>query len=159
VAAKTAKLEAEKKTRRKRKTSPPLVVEMLVIPTPLSREAKSDEEEDDDEATDDPPVVEEHSVVEERTVRRLLSPTAKRQQELGQKVTEDGLCQGLEVQRAAAATQARMPVPIKVHTFRSKLRVAATARYSCKTEGLLVDYLLMFTLSRCFLQVDCGAPS
>jgi hypothetical protein len=42
--------------------------------------------------------------VEERSVRRSLSPTVKRQQELVQKMTEDALHQGLEAQRAVAAT-------------------------------------------------------
>jgi hypothetical protein len=44
VAAKTAKLEAEKKKKGKRKMSPPLAVETPVIPTPPSREVESDEE-------------------------------------------------------------------------------------------------------------------
>jgi hypothetical protein len=90
MAAKTAKLEAEKQKNRKWKTSPPPAVEMSVIPTTPSREVESDEEEN--EATDDPPVI------EDRTVRRSLSPAAKRQRELGQKATEDVLCQGLEAQ-------------------------------------------------------------
>jgi hypothetical protein len=87
-ATKTAKLEAEKKKKRKRKMTPPPAVESPVIPTPLSREVKSDEGEG--ETTDDP------LIVEDRTVRRSLSPAAKRQQELGQKATEDDLHQGLE---------------------------------------------------------------
>jgi hypothetical protein len=87
-ATKTAKLEAEKKKKRKRKMTPPPAVETPVIPTPLSREVKSDEGEG--ETTDDP------LIVEDRTVRRSLSPAAKRQQELGQKATEDDLHQGLE---------------------------------------------------------------
>jgi hypothetical protein len=103
-AAKTAKLEAEKKKKRKRKMSLPLAVETPVIPTPPSREVESDEE---DEATDDPPVV------EDRTVRRSLSPAAKRQWELEQKTMEDDLRQGLEAQRAAAGAHARMLVLIK----------------------------------------------
>jgi hypothetical protein len=48
---------AEKK-KRKRKTSPLLAVETLVIPTPLSREVESNEEEED-EAIEEPPVAEE----------------------------------------------------------------------------------------------------
>jgi hypothetical protein len=108
------------KKRRKRKTSPPLAVEM-VIPTPSTREVKSDNEEED-EATDDPPVIEEW------TVRRSLSPATKRQWELQQKTTEDDLRQGLEAQRATAAALAKMLVLIKARTFRPKPRVLTTAR-------------------------------
>jgi hypothetical protein len=57
-----------------------------MIPTPPSREVEFDEEED--EATDDP------LIVEDQTVRRSLSPAAKRQRELGQKAMEDDLHQG-----------------------------------------------------------------
>jgi hypothetical protein len=122
-AANTTKLEAEKK-KRKRKTSPPLAVETLVFRTPPSQQVESDEEED--EVTDDPPVV------EDRTVRGSLSPAAKRQRELEQKTTEDYLHQGLEVQQAAAGVQARVPVLIKVRTFRLKLRAPAAVRYGCR---------------------------
>jgi hypothetical protein len=155
VAAKIAKLEAEKKKKRKRnrKTSPPLVVEMPVIPTPSTREVESNDEEED-EATDDP------QVIKEWTVRWSLSPAAKRQQQMEQKTTEDDPRQGLEAQRAAAtAAQARMPMLVKARTFRPKLRVPTTARYGLETEGLLVDYLLLRTLSRCFPQVGCGASA
>jgi hypothetical protein len=138
VASKTTKLEVEKKKNRKWKTSPPPAVEMPVIPTPSSREVELDEEEE--EATDDPPIVEEW------TVRRSLSPSAKRQQELRQKTTEDDLRQGLEAQRDATAAQERMPVLIKARTFGPKLHAPATVRYGHKTEGLLVDYLLLFAL-------------
>jgi hypothetical protein len=72
-AAKTAKLDADKK-RRKRKTRPPLAVRTPTIPTPATKEV----EEDEDEAIDDPPVVEDH------TTSRSSSPAAKRQQELEQ---------------------------------------------------------------------------
>jgi hypothetical protein len=58
---------------------------------PPSREVESDEEEGD-EAIEEPPVA------EERSVRRTLSPVAKRQQELVQKMTDDALRQGLEAQ-------------------------------------------------------------
>jgi hypothetical protein len=134
VASRTTKLEAGKK-KRKRKTSPPPVAETPIIPTRPSREVESDEEEED-EGIDDP------LVVEERSVKRSLSPAAKRQHELGQKVMEDDLRQGLEAQRAAtaaAAAQARIPVQIKACTFRTKLCVPTTARYGHKIEGLLVD--------------------
>jgi hypothetical protein len=90
----TAVKAAEKK--RKMKMSPLPVNEMPMIPMPPSREVESDEEED--EAIEEPPVV------EERSVRRSLSPAAKRQRELVQKTMEDALRQGLEAQRAVAAT-------------------------------------------------------
>jgi hypothetical protein len=83
AAVKVTAVKVVEKKNRKRKTSPPLAVEIPVIPTPLSREVESNEE--DDEATKEPPVV------EERSVRRSLSPSAKRQWELVQKTTEDAL--------------------------------------------------------------------
>jgi hypothetical protein len=135
-AAKTAKLEAEKMKKRKRRTSPP-AVETLVIPSPSTREVESDEE---DVATDDPPVI------EDRTVRRSLSPAAKRQRELEQKTMEDDLCQGMEVQRAAAGAQARMPVLIKARPFRPKLRAPATVWYGRRTEDLLLIALAEFCI-------------
>jgi hypothetical protein len=62
------------------------MVRTPVFLTPLTKEVNSDDdEEEDDEAIDDPPVV------EEQTVRRSLSPTAKRQRELAQKTMEDAL--------------------------------------------------------------------
>jgi hypothetical protein len=67
---KVTAVKAAEKKKRKRKTSPPPAVEMPVILTPPSREVESDEEED--EAIEEPPVV------EERSVRRSLSPIAKR---------------------------------------------------------------------------------
>jgi hypothetical protein len=120
---KTTKLEAEKKKKRKRKTSTPPSVRTPVIPTPLTKDVDSDdEEEEEDGATDYPPVI------EEQTVRRSLSPAAKRQRELAQKTTEHALCQGLEAQRAAAATQVKMPVLIRLWTFRTKPRVPTIVR-------------------------------
>jgi hypothetical protein len=116
-ATKTAKLEEEKK----RKTSPPPAVETPMTPTPLSREVESNEEED--EVIDGPPVV------EDRVVTRSMSPTAKRQRELGQKAIEDDLRQWLEAQRASAGAQARMLVLIKARPFRPELRAPATVRY------------------------------
>jgi hypothetical protein len=83
AAVKVTAVKVAEKKKRKRTTSPPLAVEIPVIPTPLSREVESNEE--DDEATKEPPVV------EERSVRRSLSPSAKRQWELVQKTTEDAL--------------------------------------------------------------------
>jgi hypothetical protein len=121
AAAVSAVKATKKKKKRKRKTSPPLAVETLAIPTPQSREVELKEEEED-EATEEPPVV------EDRSVRRSESPAAKRQRELVQKTTEDALRQGLEVQRAAAAAQAKMPVLNKPQFFRLKPRAPAVTR-------------------------------
>jgi hypothetical protein len=96
----------------------------------LTREVESDEE---DEAIDDPPIV------EDQTVRRSLSPAAKRQQELEQKTMEDDLRQGMEAQRAVVGVQAMMPVLIKAQPFRPKLCAPATMGYGRRTESLLLS--------------------
>jgi hypothetical protein len=80
AAVKTAKLEADMK---KRKASPP-----PTIPTPASKKV----EEEEDDATDIPPVI------DNRTTLRLPSPATKRQQELGQQVTEEDLRRMREAQ-------------------------------------------------------------
>jgi hypothetical protein len=87
AAAKVAVVKTAEKKKRKRKTSPPLAVRAPVIPTLLTKEINSDddEEDDDDEATEDPLIVKEWSV------RRSLSPAAKRQRELAHMTTEDAL--------------------------------------------------------------------
>jgi hypothetical protein len=77
---------------------------------------------EEDEATEEPPVA------QDRPVRRSLSPAAKRQRELVLKMTEDALRQGLEAQRAVAATQEKMPVLNRSRFFRPKPRVPAVAR-------------------------------
>jgi hypothetical protein len=81
--------EEQKKKKKKTKASPLPVVETPTIPTPQSREVGSEEEEEDE-------AIEEPQVVEDRSVRRSLSPAAKRQWELVQKTTEDALRQSLE---------------------------------------------------------------
>jgi hypothetical protein len=105
----------------KRKTSPLPAVEMPTILTPHSREVKSEEEEED-EAIEEPPVV------EDRSARRLECPAAKRQRKLVQKMSEDALRWGLEVQLTADATQAKMPPSMGPRFFRSKPRVLAVTR-------------------------------
>jgi hypothetical protein len=90
VAAKTAKLEADKK-KWKRKT----------IPTPTSKEI-----EEEDEATDYP------SVVDDRPALRLLSPATKRQREMERQVTEEDLRRIREAQVATAGAQPKMLVKI-----------------------------------------------
>jgi hypothetical protein len=110
---------AEKKM--KRKTSPLPAVEMPMILTPHSRKVKSEEEEED-EAIEEPPVV------EDRSARRLESPATKRQRKLVQKMSEDALRWGLEVQLTTAATQAKMPASMRPRFFRSKPHVPAVTR-------------------------------
>jgi hypothetical protein len=122
-AAKTAKLEADKK-KRKRKASPRLAVCTPTIPTLVTKEV----DEDEDEATDDPPVV------EDRTVRRSPSPTGKRQRELEQQVNEEDLRQMREAQRATAGAHAKMPVKIQVRPLRPKLRPPDTMRSGLSTQ-------------------------
>jgi hypothetical protein len=84
----------EKKKTRKRKTTSPLVVVTPMIPTPRSREVEleeeEEEEEEEDEAVEEPPVEATHPA------RRSESPAAKRQRELVEKTSEDALCRGLE---------------------------------------------------------------
>jgi hypothetical protein len=107
-AAKTAKLEADKK-KRKKKVSPPPAVCTPTISTPATKEV----EEDEDETTGDPPIV------EDRTARSSLSPTVKRQRELEQQVTEEDLHRMREAQQ---------PVNIRVRPLRPKLRASVTVR-------------------------------
>jgi hypothetical protein len=61
-------------------------------------------------------------------VRRSESPTAKRQQELVQKTTEDALRQGLVAQRIAVAAQAKMLVLIRPRFYRPKPCVPTVTR-------------------------------
>jgi hypothetical protein len=121
VAAAVSVVKAAKKKKRKRKaTSPPAVV-TPTIPTPRSREVKSEEEEDDE-------AVEEPQVEATRLARRLESPAAKRQWELVEKTLEDALRHGLEAQRTAVATLAKMPTGLKPRPFRPKLRIPVSLR-------------------------------
>lgn len=113
---KTTKVEAEKK-KRKRRASALSAIETPTIPTPSTREI----EDEIDEATDDP------TFVGDQTRRWSMSPAAKRQWELEQKMSEDDLHQMREAQWATVGAQARMPVLVKVLPFR-------LVRYSCGTE-------------------------
>jgi hypothetical protein len=117
----------EKKKKRKRKaTSPPAVVTPAIL-TPQSREVESEEEEEEEEKEKDE-AIEESPVTEDRLARRSESPATKRQQEMVEKTSEDALRRGLEAQRAAAATQARMPAATRPWLFRPKLRIPISAR-------------------------------
>jgi hypothetical protein len=121
AAATVSTVKAAEKKKKKRKASPPPAVKVPAIPTPQSREIES-EEEKEDEATEEP------LVMEDRPTRRSEIPAAKRQQELVQKMMKDALRQGLEAQRTAAASQARMHVLNKPRFFRPKPRVPAVTR-------------------------------
>jgi hypothetical protein len=120
--------EKKKKKRKRRVTSPPVVV-TPTIPTPRSREVESEEEEEESEKEKEKDeAIEELPVAEDRPARRSESPAAKRQRELVEKTSEDALLRGLETQRAAATTWARMPAGIKPRPFGPKLRIPTSAR-------------------------------
>jgi hypothetical protein len=119
VAATVSAVKAAEKKKKRKATSPPAVVTPM-IPTPQSREVESEEEEE--EAIEEPPVEASQSA------RRPESPAAKRQQELVEKTSEDALRRGLEAQRTAAATQAKMPAVLKPRPFRPKLRIPISSR-------------------------------
>jgi hypothetical protein len=99
---------AEKKKKRKRKATSPLAVVTPTIWTPQSREVESEKKVEESEREKDE-AIEELPVTDDRPARRSESPTAKRQLKLVEKTLEDALRRGLEAQRAAALTQARMP--------------------------------------------------
>jgi hypothetical protein len=124
AAISAVKAAERKKKRRKRKAASPPAVVTPSIPIPRSREVESEEEEEKekDEA------VEELPVPEDQAARRPESPTAKRQRELVQKMSEDALRRGLEAQHSAAAVQARMPATIKPRVFWPKTRLPAMTR-------------------------------
>jgi hypothetical protein len=113
-------VKAVEKKKKRKATSPPTVVTPTIL-TPRSREVESEEEEEE-EAIEEPPV--EAS----RSARRPESPAAKRQRELVEKTSEGALRRGLEAQRTAAATQAKMPVVLNPRPFRPKLRIPISLR-------------------------------
>jgi hypothetical protein len=98
-----------------------------MIPTPRSREVESEKEEEESEKEKDE-AIEELPFTDDRSTRRSESPAAKRRWELVEKTSEDALWRGLEAQRAAAATRARMPAGIKPRPFMPKLRILISAR-------------------------------
>jgi hypothetical protein len=125
AAAVSAIKAAEKKKKRKRRAaSHPMVVTPSTL-TPRSWEVESEEEEESEKDKDE--TIEELPVPELPT-RRLESPTAKRQQELVQKTSEDALRRGLEAQHSAAAAQERMPTTINPRVFWPKARLPTMAR-------------------------------
>jgi hypothetical protein len=127
AAAISAMKAAEKKKKRKRKAPSPLAVVMPTILTPRSREVELKDQEEEEEKEKDK-AIEELLVTGDRPARRSESPAAKRQRELVEKTSEDALRWGLETQRTAAATQAKMPAAIRPRVFRLKLRIPISAR-------------------------------
>jgi hypothetical protein len=125
TAVSTVKAAEKKKKRKRKETSPPMVV-TPTIPTPQSREVESEEEEESEKEKDE--AIEELPVTDDQPARRSESPAAKRQRELVEKTSEDALQRGLEAQRAAAATRARMPTGIKPRPFRPKLHIPISVR-------------------------------
>jgi hypothetical protein len=124
-AVKAAEQKKKKKRKRKRRaTSPPAVV-TASIPTPRSREVESEEEVEEKEKDE---AIEELPIPEDQATRRPESHAAKRQWELVQKMSEDALRRGLEVQRSAAAAQERMPAANKPRVFWPKTRLPAVTR-------------------------------
>jgi hypothetical protein len=119
------KVVEQKKRKRKRKAaSPPAVITPSIL-TPRLREVELEEEEEEKEKDE---MIEKLPVPKDQAARRSESPAAKRQRELVQKMSKDALRRGLEVQRSAAAAQARMPTTIKPLVFLPKTRLPAVTR-------------------------------
>jgi hypothetical protein len=124
---------AEQKKRKRREASPPPVATPM-IPTPHSREVGSEDEEGEKEQEKEKDeAVEELPVPEDQAAERPESPAAKRQQELVQKTLEEALRCGLEAQRSAAATRAKIPAAIKPRVFWPKARLPAAPRYGLRS--------------------------
>jgi hypothetical protein len=121
---------AEQKKKWKRRVASPPVVATPTISTPRSREVGSEDEEEEEEKDE---AVEELSVPEDQAAERPESPAAKRQRELVQKTSEEALRRGLEAQRSAAATRAKIPTAIKPRVFWPKTRLLAVPRYGLKS--------------------------
>jgi hypothetical protein len=123
---------AEQKKKRKRRATYLPAVATPTIPTPRSREVGSKDEEEEKEKEKDE-AVEELSIPEDQAVERPESPAAKRQRGLVQKTSEEALRRGLEAQRSAAASRAKIPAAIKPRVFWPKTRLPAAPRYGLKS--------------------------
>jgi hypothetical protein len=99
-----------------------------MILTPRSWEVRSEEEEKEKDE-----VVEELPVSKDQAAMRPESPAAKRQQELVQKTSEDALRRGLEAQRSAATTRAKIHAAIKPRVFWPKTRLPTVTRYKLES--------------------------
>jgi hypothetical protein len=126
---------AEQKKKRKRRAASPLAVATPMIPTPRLREVGSEDEEEEKEKEKDE-AVEELPVPEAQEAERPESPAAKRQRELVQKTSEEALRCGLEAQRSAAATRAKIPAAIKPRVFWPKTRLPDVSRYGLNLDGI-----------------------
>jgi hypothetical protein len=121
---------AEQKKRRKRRAASPPAVATPTIPTPRSQEVGSEDEEEEKEKDE---AVEELPVPEDQAAERPESPAAKRQRELVQKMSEEALRRGLEAQRSAATTWAKIPAAIKPRVIWPKTRLPVVPRYGLKS--------------------------
>jgi hypothetical protein len=125
---------AEQKKKRKRKEASSPVVATPMIPAPRSREVGSkDEEGEKEQEKEKDEAVEELPVPEDQAAERPKSPAAKRQRELVQKTSEEALRRGLEAQRSAAATRAKIPAAIKPWLFWLKARLPVAPRYGLRS--------------------------
>jgi hypothetical protein len=125
---------AEQKKKRKRRDDSPPAVATPMIPTPCSHEVGSeDEEEEKEHEKEKDEAIEELPVPEDQAAERPESPAAKGRRELVQKTSEEALRRGLEVQRSAAATRAKIPVAIKPRVFWPKARLSVAPRYGLRS--------------------------
>jgi hypothetical protein len=127
------KAAEQKKKWTRREASPP-AVGTPTIPTPRSREVGSEYEEGEkEEEKEKDEAVEELPVPEDQAAERPESPAAKRQRELVQKTSEEALRRGLEAQRSATTTRAKIPAAIKPLVFWPKARLPVAPRYGLKS--------------------------
>jgi hypothetical protein len=137
TAISTVKAAEQKKKRKRRVASPPAVATPMIL-TPRSREVRSEDEEEEEEKEKEKEkekdeAVEELLVPEDQAAGRTESPAAKRQEELVQKTSKEALQRGLEAQRSAATTRAKIPAAIKPRVFWPKTRLPTVARYGLKS--------------------------
>jgi hypothetical protein len=131
---------AEQKRKRKNREASPPAVAAPMIPTPRSREVGSEDEEGEKEQEKEKEkekkkdeVVEELPVPQDQAAERPESPAAKWQRELVQKTLEEDLRRGLEAQRSAAATRAKIPAAIKPRVFWPKAQLPVAPRYGLRS--------------------------
>jgi hypothetical protein len=133
TAISTVKATEQKKKRKRREASPPAVA-TPTIPTPRSREVGSEDEEGEKEQEKEKDeAIEELQAPEDQVAERPESPAAKRQRELVWKTSEEALRRGLEAQRSAAATRAKIPAAIKPWVFWPKARLPVAPRYGLRS--------------------------
>jgi hypothetical protein len=128
----TVKTAEQKKKRKRRDASTPAIA-TPTIPTPRTREVGSEDEEEEKEQEKKDEAIEELLVPKDQAAERPESPASKRQRELVQKTSEEALRRGLEAQRSAAATQAKIRAAIKPLVFWSKARLPVALRYGLRS--------------------------